>query len=254
MPDDSPLSVPEFNTVFDSHVYSIDFLASEHLDMDHPDPNVLRRGFLVLGRYSKPAVSELSAYLQQIIPQHLPGSSKNTFDPQFSPLIANLRDQDIMSLLKGDQEKAKAFASSPEEIGKQYLDVHYFTVPAPLYVQQGKKTAKLEWYHDAFNDADLRQNGLQRWFLIRMEYTDLLQPTKVIRKIKKSSVLDKEATIYVMENICRIFSPFPHFARIKDITSTKIREAALETLVHLQKENNSSSAFYRNSKGIVDVN
>ena len=254
MSTESPIALPEFKIVFDCEVYSIDFMTTDNLDLSNPDPNALRRGFLVLGRYTKPAVSEVSAYLQQTIQQHLSASSKQfPFDAQLSPLIANLNDHDLVSLLNGDQEK---ITSGSLSTGKQYLDVHYFTVPAPLYIQQGKKTADPDWYHNVFSDADLYQNGLQQWFIIRMGYTNLIQPEKVVHEIKQSTVQDKEGTIYVLENICRIFSPFPHFTRIRDITSSKIKEAALETLVHLQKENNSCTAYgnYRNKKGIIDLN
>ncbi|MEK6904866.1 MAG: hypothetical protein AABX24_00540 [Nanoarchaeota archaeon] len=252
MSADSPLALPEFKIVFDCEVYSIDFMTTDTLDLSNPDPNALRRGFLVLSRYTKPAVSEVSAYLQQTIQQHLSASPKQyPFDAQLSPLIANLNDHDLVSLLNGDKEK---ITSASLSTGKQYLDVHYFTLSAPLYIQQGKKTTDPDWYHDIFSDADLHKNGLQSWFLIRMGYSNLIQPEKVVHEIKQSSVLDKEGTIYVMENICRIFSPFPHFIRIRDITSSKIKEAALETLVHLQKENNSYGSFHKNKKGIIDLN
>ncbi|MBI4147233.1 hypothetical protein HY494_01125 [Candidatus Woesearchaeota archaeon] len=269
MSADSPLVLPEFKVVFDCEVYSIDFMTTDNLDLSNPDLNALRRSFLVLGRYTKPAVSEISAYLQQTIQQHLSASKQYLFDAQLSPLIANLNDHDLVSLLNGDQEKIMSGSLS---MGKQYLDVHYFTVPAPLYIQQGKKTADPDWYHNVFSDAYLHQNGLQQWFIIRMGYTNLLQPKKVVHEIKQSTVQDKEGTIYVLENICRIFSPFPYFTRIRDITPSKIKEAALETLVHLQKENNSNTAygdykneknkkaffsssyFMNNKKGIIDLN
>ena len=253
--ENSPLMLPEFETVFDCEVYSIDFMATDYVDLNNFDANLLRRGFLVLGRYSKPEVSAVSAYLQQVIQQHLSlESGKQPFDEQLSPLIANLRDQDVVALLKGDQEKVKAHASIAEEIGKQYLDVHYFTVPAPLYIEQSRKAKNSEWYHNAFGDMELHQKGLQRWFLIRMGYNNLLEADKVNQEIKQSSISDKEGTSYVMKNICRIFSPFPHFARIKDITSRKIKEAALETLVHLQKENNTYTSFYKNRTEIITLN
>ena len=73
------------------------------------------------------------------------------------------------------------------------------TLPAPLYIQQGNKVKKPEWYHHAFTNFSLCENGMQRWFLIRLNYVSLLEPEKVVKKINQSPVSDKEGTAYVMK-------------------------------------------------------
>ena len=248
MLDTKPVNLPDFKMLFDSEVYTIDFLAGETFDLCNPDPNALRRGFLVLSRYGKPTVSEVTAYLQKIIEQQMAYVSRLTLDEHLSPLIAALADQDVISLLKGDSQMVRTFMSDDlvvqEKDGQQYLQAHYFTMPAPLYIQQGKKIKDPEWYHDAFADRSLRENGLQRWFLIRMNYAHLLDPEKVTQDIHHSPIIEKDGTVYVMNNICKQFSQAQYFARIKDSTARKVKEAALEVLLHLQKERDNDSLLY----------
>ena len=250
----SDLSLPEFKTVFDAEVYSIDFMASNYIDLSNPDPNILRRGFLVLERYRKPAVSEVEAYLQKTVEAHLSSDSSAIPDRDFSPLLANLRDQEIISLLKGDPEKVCALVSDDlmtvQRDNEQYLQAQYLTLSAPLYVQQGKKVEEAEWYHHAYTDLSLRENGMQRWFMIRLHHADLLEPEKVVTKIYQSSILgtEKEGAAYVMRNVCSTFSPPEHFARLKDGTSQKVREAALEYVVNLQKDGEKYASLLVSSK------
>lgn len=239
MLEDATISLPEFKTVFDCEVYSIDFMATSYIDLSNPDPNILKRGFLVLERYRKPTTSEVATYLQKKIEHYLIGSPSIT-DLDFSSSLVALRDQDITSLLKADPERISLQVSEDfitlQRDEEQYLQANYFTFPAPLYIQQGKKTKEAEWYHDAFDDASLREKGMQCWFLVRLNYSALLDPQKVTAKINGSFVLDKEGTAYVMEQVCIAFSPLDHFSRLKEGTSRKVREAALEYLINLQKD------------------
>lgn len=256
--ENSSISLPEFKTVFDCEVYSIDFMASDFADLRNPDSNVLRRGFLVLERYNKPTVSEVVAYLQKTIEHHLSFDSSLIPDRDFSQLIANLCDQEIISLLKGNPENVCALVSedliTPQQDAEQYLQAQYFTLPAPLYLQQGKKVEKPGWYHHAFTDISLRENGMQRWFIIRLQYANLLEPEKVITEIKQSSILDKEGTSYVMEHVCRTFSPLKHFTRLKDGTSWKVREAALEYVVNVQRDSKKYASLLQHSRQDLILN
>ncbi|MEK6939220.1 MAG: hypothetical protein AABX31_00685 [Nanoarchaeota archaeon] len=239
-----PLMLPEFKNVFDCEVYSTDFMTTDHIDMSNFDANVLRRGFLVLSRYSKPTIIEVASYLQKTIEQHMGPTSKHSpLDVHFSPLVAKLEDQVLFSLLKGDSQKIKTLSASgdlvvEERDGQQYLQAHYFTVPAPLYISQGKKATKPEWYHDAINNKELQEKGLRSWFIIRLNYAHLLEPAYLAAAINQSALTEKEGVLYVMENVCNIFSPPLHFAQLKDSSARKIREAALEALVDMQKERN----------------
>ncbi len=253
-----PIDLPDFRTVFDSEVYSIDFITpfySEGVKLNDPDnlqsgfsvklndPNVLRRGFLVLGRYQKPALPEVTVYLQQIVQQNLASTSKGLVDAQLSPLIAELSDQDLIVLLEGNTEKVASLLPDKDMLlkgdGMEYLDVEYFVLPAPLCREHDRKMNNPEWYHHAPADKNLQENGLQRFFLITMNYGSLLRPHTVERTIQNSPqqhVGDKEGAKYVLNNICHIFSSPPHFARIKDITPRKVKLAALEALLGLQKD------------------
>ena len=250
MPDNS-LSLPDYKTLFEGHVYTVDFLAADRLDLSNPDPNVLRRGFLVLGRYHKPTKPQVVIYLQQTIQRYI-SSPTAPFDPQLSPLIAKLTDQQLFSFLKGNSEQISSSSPLSEENQYQHFDVHYFTVPAPLYIQQGKKVENPEWYHDAFRDKSLQEQGLHTWFLLHVHYQVLLQPQRVAEQILQSNLSEKEGIIYAMKNICKVFSPPEHFARMKDINSRKIKEAALETLV--QATDPSSALSDSSSKSGLDLN
>ena len=245
-----PINLPDFKTVFDSEVYSIDFMATNFIDEANFDPNTLRRGFLVLGRYKKPALPEVAVYLQQTVQQNLASASKELLDAQLSPLIAKLSDQDLMVLLSGKEGKIASLLPDKNMLlkddGMEYLAAEYFTVPAPLCRKHERKMKNPEWYHEASTDKNLQEDGLQRFFLINMNYGSLLHPGAVERTIKNSPqqhIGDKEGAIYVLSNICQTFSSPPHFARIKDITPRKIKLATLEALLGLQKEDAVKEAY-----------
>jgi hypothetical protein len=177
------------------------------------------------------------------VQQSLASTSKELVDAQLSPLIARLSDQDLVVLLEGNTEKIAPLLPDKDMPlkgdGMDYLDVEYFTVPAPLCREHDRRMNNPEWYHHASTDKNLQENGLQRFFLITMNYGSLLRPYAVERSIQNSPqehIGDKEGAKYVLSNICQTFSPPPHFVRIKDITPGKVKLAALEALLELQED------------------
>ena len=55
----------------------------------------------------------------------------------------------------------------------------------------------------------------------------------------------------VMEQVCGAFSPLEHFTRLKDGTSRKVREAALEYLVKAQDSKKNDLLLQDDKKKII---
>ncbi|MEK6900078.1 MAG: hypothetical protein AABX05_03055 [Nanoarchaeota archaeon] len=233
----SKLSLPEFNTLYEGEVYTLDFLTTPYVNLANPDPGLLRRGFLVLGRYKEPALQDIAVYLQQAAYQPARG---NNLDARVSQLVSALPKEYQIDLRKGDLTKLNSAVKSINPLQKkdshELLEVDYFIMPAPLCVSQRKSMKDHEWYHTVSSDDKLKKKGLQQWFLIRKDYNFLSKPEEVKKAVDSSSAGDKEGTIYVMKNICKVFSPSENFARLNDLSDLKIKQVALDILMRSEQE------------------
>ena len=236
-PYQQPVRLPELNLVLDNEVYSYDFVADES--------GHLRRSFVVLGRYTQPTPVKVAEYLQEKA-RHLDLTSsitdENRLDGRIISALQNLEPKTRENLADGDAQLLKVICSKvpPSKLaaGKQFLEVDYFSVDAPLYRQECKTIVGAEWYHYALSHARLMREGLQKGFALMVAKNSLHKKKELRDLIQQSSILetDKEGAIFVLEAIADRFSPESQFMRLSDISEVKIQELTLEPLMELQKE------------------
>ncbi len=236
-PYQQPVRLPELNLVLDNEVYSYDFSASESFH--------LWRSFIVLGRYTQPTPVEVAGYLQEKA-RHLDLTSsitdENRLDGRIISALQNLEPKTRANLADGDAQLLKVICSKvpPSKLaaGKQFLEVDYFSVDAPLYRQECKTIVGAEWYHYALSHARLMREGLQKGFALMVAKNNLHKKKELRDLIQQSSILetDKEGAAFVLEAIADRFSQESQFMRLSDISEVKIQELALDPLMELQKE------------------